>query len=69
MQSLFDTTRMFPESWIGPSDIGAFYRGMMDAVFANNAVTEALGNMTLLAGFGAVLAIPLVWLLVRLNRV
>ena len=69
MQALFDTTRMFPESWIGPSDIGAFYQGMMNAVFANNAVTGALGNMTLLAGFAGVLSIPAVWLLVRLNRV
>ena len=69
MQALFDTTRMFPETWIGPSDIGAFYKGMMDSLFANNAATEALGNMTLLAGFAALLAIPVLWALVRLNRV
>ena len=69
MQALFETTRMYPDSWITPGDIGAFYRSMMDMVFANNSVTAALGDMTLLAGFAAVLAVPLLWALVRLNRV
>ena len=61
MQALFDTTRMFPESWISPSDIGAFYRGMMDVLFANNSITEALGNSVLLVGVAGLAALPLAW--------
>lgn len=69
MQNLLNTTRMYPEDWVTPTDIGVFYRGLTDAVFANNSVTASLGDMTLLAGFVAVLAIPLAWMLTRLNRV
>ena len=68
MLTLFETTRMYPESWITPSDIGAFYGTMTNVLFANNGVTTALGDMTLLAGFAAVLAIPFLWALIRLNR-
>ena len=42
MQALFDTTRMYPDSWITPGDIGAFYRSMMDMVFANNSVVAVV---------------------------
>jgi len=68
MKALFETTRMFPENWISPSDIGAFYRGMMDAVFANNAVTAALGDAVLLTAVAGVLAIPATWLILRRKK-
>lgn len=59
MQALIETTRMYPESWISPGDIGAFYRGMMEALFANNGVTEALGDMVLVAGFAGLAVLPI----------
>lgn len=68
MQALFDTTRMFPESWISPGDIGAFYRGMMDALFANNSVTQALGDLALVVGVAGIMALPLIWYVHRLLK-
>lgn len=61
MKALFDSTWMYPESWISPSDIGAFYRGMMDAVFASNSVTQGLGDLVLFAGLAGLAAVPLAW--------
>jgi len=69
MQNLFNTTRMFPEDWITPGGIGAIYRDAMDALYANFTVFQSLGDASLIFGVAALLTIPLVWVLARLNRV
>ncbi|MEO0945703.1 MAG: hypothetical protein AAFY06_12825 [Pseudomonadota bacterium] len=61
MQALFDTTKMYPESWVTPSDIGAFYQRMSDALFADNALTQALGDLAIAAGVAGLVALPLIW--------
>ncbi len=69
MQTLFDTTRMFPGDWISPGGLGAIYRDWMSALYANSSIFETLGDMSLVLASAGLLAIPLVWFLFRLNRV
>ena len=69
MQNLFNTTRMFPEDWITPGGLGGLYTDAMGALHSTTGVFEALGNASIYVGLVALMAIPLVWALARLNRV